>query len=103
MADANRPSHVPVESMVRGHRGGMKIAFCKRSFLPLLLSHAQEQPPPNPQTQHAVFVFLQRTSGHVKYSTPQVFQTVVEDVFAHLKSINVSMASDEFGGRWYSE
>lgn len=89
--------------MVRGHRGGVKIALCGAVFFACLAFHAQEQPPPNPQTPHAVFVFLQRTSGHVKYSTPQVFQTVVEDVFAHLKSINVSMASDEFGGRRYSE
>ncbi len=89
--------------MVCGPRRGTSIALCGVIFLACLRSGAQEQPPPNPQTLHAVFVFLQRTSGHVKYSKPQVFQAVVEDVFAHLKSINVSMASDEFGGRRYSE
>jgi hypothetical protein len=89
--------------MVRGHKGGISIALCGVFFLACLHSGAQEQPPPNPQIQHAAFVFLQRTSRHVKYSKPEIFQAVVEDVFAHLKSMNVSMASDEFGGRRYSE
>lgn len=64
---------------------------------------AEQEPQPAPQTQHAVFVFLQRTGSHVKYSKPAVFQDVVEDVFAHLKGMNVAMASDAFGGRRYSE
>ncbi len=89
--------------MVRGHKGGMSIALCGVLLLACLRSGAQAQPQPNPQIQQTVFVFLQRTSGHVKLSKPEVFQAVVEDVFAHLKSMNVSMASDEFGGRRYSE
>jgi hypothetical protein len=58
-----------------------------------------QDPPVVPQTPHSVFVFLQRTSGHVEFSKPQVFEAVVDDVFAYLNSKNVSLASDEFGGR----
>lgn len=63
---------------------------------------AKESSPP-PPGHHSVFVFMQRTSGHVKYSTSEVFQNVVEDVFAHLNSMNVSIAADSFGGRKSSE
>ena len=81
----------------------MRLALCGVIFLCSFYAQAQEQPQQKPQAHHAVFVFLQRTSGHVARSQPEVFLAVVNDVFEHLKSKNVSMARDEFGGRRYSE
>jgi len=46
-----------------------------------------------------VFVFIQRTDRHAKYSKPEVFNDVVNDMFTYLKGKNVAIAVDEFGGR----
>jgi hypothetical protein len=54
----------------------------------------------NPQK---VFVFVQRTDRHVKYSSPEVFHDVLNDILAYLKSKHVAIAVDEFGGRDHAE
>jgi len=53
--------------------------------------------------QQKVFVFVQRTDRHGKYSSPEVFHNVLQDIFAYLKSKNVAIAVDEFGGRDHAE
>jgi hypothetical protein len=70
---------------------------------------AQEQKPPAaPPVQAAasvnneqakVFVFIQRTDRHAKYSSGEVFQNTVKDLMEYFKSKNLAMAVDEFGGR----
>ena len=55
------------------------------------------------KTQAATFVFLQRTKGHVKYSKPDVFHNVLDDMQTYLNSHHVAMTVDEFGGRSHSE
>jgi hypothetical protein len=50
-----------------------------------------------------VFVFVQRTDRHAKYSSPEVFHNVLQDILAYLKSKNVAIAVDEFGGRDHAE
>jgi hypothetical protein len=54
----------------------------------------------NPQK---VFVFVQRTDRHVKYSSAEVFHNVLNDLMDYLKSKNVAIAVDEFGGRNHAE
>lgn len=44
-----------------------------------------------PQT---TFVFFQRTSGHVKHSTPQVFQQAVDDIGEYLKTNGVAAVTE---------
>ena len=53
--------------------------------------------------QQTVFVFVQRTDRHAKYSSAEVFHKSVDDVFAYLKGKNVAIARDEFGGRDHAE
>jgi hypothetical protein len=48
---------------------------------------AQTAPAATPPT---AFVFFQRTSGHVKLSTPEVFQQVVDEVQEYLKSKRIA-------------
>lgn len=70
-------------------------------------SLAQEQVPvptgpPTTSTsavQQKVFVFVQRTDRHAKYSNHETFQNVVNDLMEYLKTKNVAIAVDEFGGR----
>jgi hypothetical protein len=81
----------------------LRLALYGVIFLCSFCAEAQEQTQLEPPAHHAVFVFLQRTNRHVKYSKPEVFLAVVNDVFEHLKTKNVSMARDEFGDRRYSE
>jgi hypothetical protein len=50
-----------------------------------------------------VFVFVQRASSHVKYSKPEVFHNVLDDLVGYLKKKKVAMATDQFGGRSHSE
>lgn len=57
----------------------------------------------NPPGQPTVFVFLQRASSHVKYSKPEVFHDVLDDMMRYLKEKNVAMAIDQFGNRTHSE
>ena len=74
-----------------------------------LLSVAQEQSAPAAATARAVptasteqtkvFVFVQRTDRHAKYSSPDVFHSVLKDLMDYLKGKNVAIAVDEFGGR----
>ena len=62
-------------------------------------------PPPAAATaeQQKVFVFVQRTDRHAKFSKPEVFHTVLSDLMEYLKTKNVAIAVDEFGGRNYAE
>jgi hypothetical protein len=95
-------SNHALRACVQGSRQATKIATCTVLFLFALQSGGQN-PLPTPQLSHAVFVFVQRTGAHVQYSKSAVFQSVVEDIFAHLKSKNVVIAEDKLGGRRYSE
>jgi hypothetical protein len=45
---------------------------------PYAPARAQASLPPTPQT---TYVYFQRTSGHVKFSTPQAFQKVVNEIW----------------------
>ena len=53
--------------------------------------------------QQKVFVFVQRTDRHAKYSSPEVFHDVLTDLLDYLKTKNVAIAVDEFGGRNHAE
>ena len=71
-----------------------------------IFSTAQQQSTPSPSTsaspnvnQQKVFVFVQRTDRHAKYSSPEVFHNVLTDLLDYLKTKNVAIAVDEFGGR----
>jgi hypothetical protein len=77
------------------------------------VSFAQEQstspqnvlpaPTAAPAEQQKVFVFVQRTDRHAKYSKPEVFHNVLNDLMEYLKTKNVAIAVDEFGGRNHAE
>ena len=79
----------------------------------LLLVSAQEQSTSAPNAaqtvspvsgeQPKVFVFVQRTDRHSKYSSPEVFHNALNDVLEHLKGKDVAIAVDEFGGRNHAE
>jgi len=81
--------------------------------LTAMLSFAQEQstsplsttPPSAVPTvdEQKVFVFVQRTDRHAKYSSPEVFHNVLNDLLDYLKTKNVAIAVDEFGGRNHAE
>jgi len=53
--------------------------------------------------QLKVFVFVQRTDRHAKYSSSEVFQNALNDLLDYLKAKNVAIAVDEFGGRNHAE
>jgi hypothetical protein len=58
---------------------------------------------PAGKEQAKVFVFVQRTDKHGKYSKSEVFHDAMDDLLAYLKEKNVAIAVDEFGGRNYAE
>ena len=79
---------------------------------PLLMS--QGQPPQQPTTfapsaeapvpnQQRVFVFVQRSDRHAKYSKPEMFHDVLNDILNYLATKKVAVAVDEFGGRNHAE
>jgi hypothetical protein len=90
-----------------------KTAILLLVFFFAALSSAQEPstPPQSampapaaaPAEQQKVFVFVQRTDRHAKYSKPEVFHSVLNDLMEYLKTKNVAIAVDEFGGRNHSE
>ena len=49
--------------------------------------------------QAKVFVFVQRSARHVKYSHSEDFHNAMNDLLDYLKSKNVAIAVDAFGGR----
>ena len=53
--------------------------------------------------QQKVFVFVQRTDRHAKYSKPEVFQDALTDILNYLAAKNIAVAVDEFGGRNHAE
>ena len=55
-------------------------------------SGAPPAPPPLPRG--GVLVFAYRTPAHVKYSKPEVFVDIVDDLMLSLKSNNVSLVND---------
>ena len=78
----------------------------------LMLSQEPTLPPPTglsvttPSTESApqkVFVFVQRTDRHAKYSKPEVFHDALTDILDYLAAKNVAIAVDEFGGRNHAE
>lgn len=78
----------------------------------LMLSQEPTLPPPTglsvttPSTEPAqqkVFVFVQRTDRHAKYSKPEVFHDALTDILDYLAAKNVAIAVDEFGGRNHAE
>jgi hypothetical protein len=95
--------------------GGLlgKTAVLLLVVLSAMLSIAQE-PSTSPESstpasahaavdQQKVFVFVQRTDRHAKYSSPEVFHNVLNDLLDYLKTKNVAIAVDEFGGRNHAE
>ena len=75
------------------------LAFSGLVFLGLL---AQAQAPSlaaSPQ----VFVFVQRSSSHIRFSKSEVFHNVLDDLTSYFNQKNVVMAVDQFGGRTNSE
>jgi hypothetical protein len=91
----------------------IKTAILLRVFFFATLSVAQE-PSASPQSatpapaaasaeQQKVFVFVQRTDRHAKFSKPEVFHAVLSDLMGYLKTKNVAIAVDEFGGRNFAE
>ncbi|HWR15117.1 MAG TPA: hypothetical protein VN577_09820 [Terriglobales bacterium] len=53
--------------------------------------------------QEKVFVFVQRTQGHIKHSDATVFQTVIDDLLATLREKNVSLAELKGTSKFYSD
>lgn len=53
--------------------------------------------------QQKVFVFVQRTDRHAKYSKPEVFHDALTDILDYLAAKNIAIAVDEFGGRNHAE
>jgi hypothetical protein len=86
-----------------------KTAFLLLVILFTIFSIAQEQSTARSATssanvnQQKVFVFVQRTDRHAKYSRPEVFHNVLTDLLDYLKTKNVAIAVDEFGGRNHAE
>lgn len=66
------------------------------------LAAGQEPSPPAAGTAK-VFVFVQRTDRHGKYSKSDVFHNATNDLLEYLKGKNVAIAVDEFGGRTFAE
>jgi hypothetical protein len=85
-----------------------KTAFLLLVILFAIFSIAQEQSTARSATASAnvnqkVFVFVQRTDRHAKYSSAEVFHNVLTDLLDYLKTKNVAIAVDEFGGRNHAE
>jgi hypothetical protein len=86
-----------------------KTAFLLLVILFAIFSIAQEQSAaPSAASsakvnQQKVFVFVQRTDRHAKYSSAEVFHSVLTDLLDYLKTKNVAIAVDEFGGRNHAE
>jgi hypothetical protein len=59
--------------------------------------------PSDTSGQQRVFVFVQRTDRHAKYSKPEVFHDAWTDILNYLASKNIAIAVDEFGGRNHAE
>jgi hypothetical protein len=79
---------------------------------PLVLAQESTLPPPtglsvavpgDASAQQKVFVFVQRTDRHAKYSKPEVFHDALTDILDYLAAKNVAIAVDEFGGRNHAE
>jgi hypothetical protein len=76
------------------------LAVLLALILPAFFSLAQEQSAPAASpVQAKVFVFVQRSDRHVKYSHSNVFHDATNDLLDYLKAKNVAIAVDEFGGR----
>lgn len=58
---------------------------------------------PSESPNDKTFLWVQRTKGHVKYSSADVFHNVVSDLNSYLETHHVSVARDEFGGRDHAE
>ena len=78
----------------------------------LVLAQESTLPPPtglavttsgDTPAQQKVFVFVQRTDRHAKYSKPEVFHDALTDILDYLAAKNVAIAVDEFGGRNHAE
>jgi hypothetical protein len=81
-------------------------------YASLLLAQEPTLPPPNGLSvavpgdtpmQQKVFVFVQRTDRHAKYSKAEVFHDALTDILDYLSAKNIAIAVDEFGGRNHAE
>ncbi len=77
--------------------------ICCALILPFVSSRIEAQPAEASAAGPQVFVFVQRAPSHVKYSKPEVFHQVVDDLLSYIKQKNIATASDQFGGRSHSE
>src|ERR1700686_2543834 len=76
------------------------LVFLFLIFAPHLPAWAQVEPTASPQT---AFVFFQRTRGHARNSTPDVFKQVVDDIQGFLKANTVAVVINEDLSSWGDE
>jgi hypothetical protein len=85
----------------------MTRVVCALAACALLCSAAASsqvaEPPSAKPNSAAVFVFADRTDRHAKYSSSEVFHSLLDDTLAFLRANQVAMAVDKFAGRTYSE
>lgn len=80
------------------------LAACSLAFTMLLSANSFAQLENQPHTATPqVFVFVQRSSSHIRFSKSEVFHNVLDDLTSYFKQKNVVMAVDQFGGRTNSE
>ncbi len=80
----------------------ISLVVCILASMPMMAQTAPSEAAASSKLP-AVFVFADRTDRHAKYSSSEVFHDLLNDVTAFLKESKLSMATDEFGGRSYSE
>lgn len=66
-------------------------------------SHAAVNDAPVPDRAAGVLFVAQRTSAHLKYSSREVFQAIVDDLLLFLKSNRVPLANDAAAQPWLTE
>ncbi len=83
---------------------GKLLVVALISLFFLVLTASQEPPVATGSGDQAkVYVFVQRTDRHGKYSSSEVFMNAKNDLFSYLKEKNVTIAVDQFAGRDYAE
>src|SRR5258708_1121355 len=73
-------------------------SFPSSGFIFFLLSFASYLPPSpqavSPPTPQTTYLYFPRTSGHVKLSTPQVFQQVVSEIQGYASANRVATLTE---------
>jgi hypothetical protein len=79
------------------------FAFCMAGSLSTGMAQEPVAKPSNTSTSQRVFVFVQRTDRHAKYSSQEMFHDAMQAVMDYLNQKKVAIAVDEFGGRNHAE